>query len=393
MAAAPSPPAAPALPRPAGEEANPTAARLAELEHAFGGPLSDAAEDTKEQLRRIAQYEAPEARIDYPTPRLAAVLVLLHLNPLGELSVTLTTRSKRMRSHPGETALPGGRWEEGDGEGGEWTALREANEEIGLPLPPQPAPSTSSSSAPPPPSHLLHLTTLPAFTSRTLLVVLPVVYLLLHPSSTASQAYLPSVLKPNPDEVDAVFHLPLRAFLGLPPPAPAPSPPSSSSSGRVTRSSSASASSSPSVRPQPGTESLLHSSADYPWLLARPYRLHSFSHPFQGVTPSAVTGLTADICIEVALLAAYGPRGVLPAGEGEGEGGAQEGGQGKEGGGKRLGFERFAPGQMEWGAIVQEALKVDTRRGQQKGLGRETEKREEGVREGEATGEGAVAPA
>lgn len=49
---------------------------------------------------------------------------MLHLDPKGELSVTLTTRSKHLRSHPGETALPGGRWEEGDGEGGEWTAVR-----------------------------------------------------------------------------------------------------------------------------------------------------------------------------------------------------------------------------------------------------------------------------
>jgi coenzyme A diphosphatase NUDT7 len=50
------------------------------------------------------------------------VLVLLHVNPGGELSVTLTTRSLRMRSHPGETALPGGRYEEGDEEV-EWTAV------------------------------------------------------------------------------------------------------------------------------------------------------------------------------------------------------------------------------------------------------------------------------
>lgn len=41
--------------------------------------------------------------------------------------MTLTTRSKKLRSHPGETALPGGRWEEGDGEGGVWTAVRGAS--------------------------------------------------------------------------------------------------------------------------------------------------------------------------------------------------------------------------------------------------------------------------
>lgn len=41
--------------------------------------------------------------------------MLLHVDEEGELKVTLTTRALTMRSHPGETALPGGRWEEGDG--------------------------------------------------------------------------------------------------------------------------------------------------------------------------------------------------------------------------------------------------------------------------------------
>ncbi|GAA5821574.1 hypothetical protein JCM11251_000914 [Rhodosporidiobolus azoricus] len=345
-------------PRSSAGNDGPTRSRLDNLERALQGPLNDATDKAQQELRRLAQYEAPEAKVDFPKNRLAAVLVLLHLNPLGELSVTLTTRSKTMRSHPGETALPGGKWDEGDGEEGIWTALREANEEIGLPLPPSPpSPSSPRSSA----SHLLHLTTLPAFTSRTLLVVLPIVYLLLHPASSASQSYLPSVLTPNPAEVDAVFHLPLRAFLGLsPPPATTISPPPPST--RTTRSSTSHS------RPPPGTETLSHSFADYTWLLSRPYRLHSFSHPFPGVTPSAVTGLTADICIEVALLAAYGPRSSSSSSSAV-SGDAEEE-EDEEG---LLGFERFAPGQMKWGAIVEEALKVDTTQGRQKGLGRETE--------------------
>jgi 8-oxo-dGTP pyrophosphatase MutT (NUDIX family) len=63
-----------------------------------------------------------------PHKRLASVLVLLHLstNPKTreeELKVTLTTRSKRMRSHPGETALPGGKFEDGTDKTIEETAV------------------------------------------------------------------------------------------------------------------------------------------------------------------------------------------------------------------------------------------------------------------------------
>jgi peroxisomal coenzyme A diphosphatase NUDT7 len=45
--------------------------------------------------------------------RLAAVLVLLY-EQAGELRVLLTTRSKLLRAHPGQTALPGGKVEEND---------------------------------------------------------------------------------------------------------------------------------------------------------------------------------------------------------------------------------------------------------------------------------------
>ena len=46
--------------------------------------------------------------------RRAAVLVLL-LEREGDLRVLLTTRSKNLRSHPGQTALLGGKYEETDG--------------------------------------------------------------------------------------------------------------------------------------------------------------------------------------------------------------------------------------------------------------------------------------
>ncbi|BGP19309.1 hypothetical protein JCM10213v2_007398 [Rhodosporidiobolus nylandii] len=320
---------------------------MEQLEAALDGPLSDATYRTKDELRRLAQYRAPPAPMDYPKKRLAAVLVLLHLNPRGELSVTLTTRSMRLRSHPGETALPGGRWEEGDGEGGEWTALREASEEIALPLP-------SSSSTP----HMLYLCTLSAFTSRTLLVVLPVVYLLLHPALSAS-TFLEQTLRPNPDEVDSIFHLPLRSFLmlddegeevgGKAASSPIPLDADEAAVFCTDAAPLPPAPASPAAeRPAPGTETLTHSFTDFTWLLDLPYRLHRFSHPFPGVTPSAVTGLTADIVLEVALLASYGPS----------ELGAEQ--ELKEG---RIGFERHAPGQMRWSEIVQEAMRMQGEKG------------------------------
>lgn len=60
---------------------------------------------------------------------MAAVLVGI-INRSGELHLLLTERSKRMRTHAGEVAFPGGRANEGEDP---WTtALREAHEEVSL---------------------------------------------------------------------------------------------------------------------------------------------------------------------------------------------------------------------------------------------------------------------
>lgn len=103
------------------------------------------------------------------------MLVLIHVDDTGSLAVTLTTRSMKLRSHPGDTAFPGGKFDDVDGTV-EATALREANEEIGLPLDQM--------------ENLLHITTLFPFTSASLLVVVPVVYLWKTPNL--------SILSPNP---------------------------------------------------------------------------------------------------------------------------------------------------------------------------------------------------
>jgi len=50
----------------------------------------------------------------------------------GELHAVFTRRRDDLRSHPGEISFPGGRQDEGDADLGA-TALREAQEEVGLP--------------------------------------------------------------------------------------------------------------------------------------------------------------------------------------------------------------------------------------------------------------------
>ena len=64
-------------------------------------------------------------------PRDAAVLVPLVERPAG-MTVLLTRRAEHLDSHPGQIAFPGGRVDPGDS-GPADTALRETEEEIGLP--------------------------------------------------------------------------------------------------------------------------------------------------------------------------------------------------------------------------------------------------------------------
>jgi 8-oxo-dGTP pyrophosphatase MutT (NUDIX family) len=103
----------------------------------------------------------------------------------GELYVVLTRRSWGLRSHTGEVSFPGGRVDEG--ESVREAALREAQEEVSL------DPATVEVLG-----ELDHLMTV---TSRSFIV--PYVGL------------LPDVpvLHPNPSEVDAVLHVPVRELL------------------------------------------------------------------------------------------------------------------------------------------------------------------------------------
>jgi 8-oxo-dGTP pyrophosphatase MutT (NUDIX family) len=113
----------------------------------------------------------------------AAVLIPVVAHAQG-LSVLFTQRTPHLRSHSGQVAFPGGRAEPGDASA-EFTALREAEEEIGLR-----------------PESVELLARLPDYRTRTGFVVTPVIGLLAPPL----------VLAPDPNEVAEIFEVPL-AFL------------------------------------------------------------------------------------------------------------------------------------------------------------------------------------
>jgi len=129
------------------------------------------------------------ARTELPrnlTARPSAVLAALYEHD-DEAWVILTRRSSRLRSHSGEVSFPGGGFDPADGT--LWaTALREALEETGL------DPTTVE-----PIGELDHLSTI---TSRSFIV--PYVGVL--PGR-------PDGLVANPDEVEAILHVPLSELL------------------------------------------------------------------------------------------------------------------------------------------------------------------------------------
>ena len=125
--------------------------------------------------RRMAQRE----------PAHASVLIPLVMR--DELSVLLTRRTEHLRDHAGQISFPGGRAEPHDADAAA-TALREAEEEVGLPH-----------------EHVEVIGALPIYKTVTAFMVTPVVALV-RPGFE---------LKPDPFEVAEVFEVPL-AFLMQP---------------------------------------------------------------------------------------------------------------------------------------------------------------------------------
>ncbi|MGE4220381.1 MAG: CoA pyrophosphatase [Alphaproteobacteria bacterium] len=114
----------------------------------------------------------------------AAVLVPLVLRPEG-ITILLTQRTSHLTNHPGQISFPGGRLEEED-DGPEDAALRETEEEVGLPR-----------------SHVQVIGRLDTYIVRTAYAVTPVVGLVTPPFPVQADPY----------EVAAVFEVPLDFIL------------------------------------------------------------------------------------------------------------------------------------------------------------------------------------
>jgi 8-oxo-dGTP pyrophosphatase MutT (NUDIX family) len=141
----------------------------------------------RERLRRtppaFAVYGDDDTGRQAAALTAAAVLVpIVRREP--ELTVIFTQRTTHLRAHSGQVSFPGGRAEPHDPTP-EFTALREAQEEIGLPT-----------------ERVEVLARMPDYLTRTGFRVTPVVGLLEPPFD----------LVPDPREVEEVFEVPL-AFL------------------------------------------------------------------------------------------------------------------------------------------------------------------------------------
>ncbi|KAI0048951.1 hypothetical protein FA95DRAFT_971656 [Auriscalpium vulgare] len=208
-------------------------------------------------IDRLRGHEPETADLElHPVSKLAAVLVLLY-ERAGALRVLLTTRSKTLRSHPGQTALPGGKVDDTDADAWE-TAMREANEEVGLPL-----------DSP----HVHRVGMLRPFVSAAKLLVTPVVALL-------DDVSVLDGLVASPGEVDHIFEHPLEAMVDPALSLAEPLEPVGSEHWPY--------------------EVELHNWTDIriSWLNDTLYRMHRFRS-----TASPVKGLTADILISAAQIA------------------------------------------------------------------------------------------
>ncbi|XP_067090620.1 peroxisomal coenzyme A diphosphatase NUDT7 [Osmerus mordax] len=131
----------------------------------------------------LKRYEIGSKYSYLPVLPKAAVLIPLFQRD-GELHVLMTLRSLELRSNAGEVCFPGGKRDPGDRDDVA-TALREAEEEIGLP----------------PDQVEVVCSLFPVMNQRGLLVV-PVVGFI-------DESFAP---RPNPAEVSAVFTVPLEFF-------------------------------------------------------------------------------------------------------------------------------------------------------------------------------------
>ena len=142
----------------------------------------------------------PRDREHHKPLKRASVLVLLFVQN-DKLHTLITKRSEDLRSHPGECCFPGGRQDEQDENDDVRTALREAQEEIGLD-----------------PKHVEILSRFPSIESVHHLCVTPIIAMVKESSSSSSSATVQHFMrdykwKINHHEVDHAFGVPLEFFL------------------------------------------------------------------------------------------------------------------------------------------------------------------------------------
>ncbi|XP_059391790.1 peroxisomal coenzyme A diphosphatase NUDT7-like [Carassius carassius] len=146
--------------------------------------LISAAMDLKEKtVAALKKHDSGEQSLRFPELPGASVLIPLLLRD-GQLRLLLTVRAIHLKQHAGEVCFPGGKREPGDRDEVH-TALREAEEEIGLP-----------------PDTVQVICTLFPVLNKTGLLITPVVAFI----EDSFEA------RPNADEVSEVFTVPLEFF-------------------------------------------------------------------------------------------------------------------------------------------------------------------------------------
>lgn len=130
-------------------------------------------------LANLEQFDRRPQAEDELSP--AAVAFVITQDQNANAAFIITRRSSRLQNHAGQWALPGGRRD--PGETAIQTALRETEEEIGITLAPE---------------QVLGL--LDDYTTRSGFVITPVVI----------WAEADLVMKPNEDEVESVYLVPLQ---------------------------------------------------------------------------------------------------------------------------------------------------------------------------------------
>ncbi|WP_372965573.1 CoA pyrophosphatase [Marinobacter sp.] len=130
---------------------------------------------------KLSNYAPRQLALDYPE---AGILVPITDTP-GNPEMIFTLRSAHLKTHRGQVAYPGGKRDPGDASLAA-TALRETYEEIGLP-----------------PDQVRVIAPLSQVVSLHRILVTP--YVGMVPAD--------HVLKPNPDEIESVFRVPISFFL------------------------------------------------------------------------------------------------------------------------------------------------------------------------------------